>query len=72
MMLSYVYGNFNPPEEIINKANQLFELEEVQDDMGVWLGNNEMLISVEEKVTRILLYDVTTNISKFRRFIKGE
>ena len=71
-MLSYVYDNLNPPAEIVNKANQLFDLKEIKDDTGVWMGNEDILISVEEKVTRIMIYDVSMNIKKFRRYITGE
>ena len=71
-MISYVYKNEIAPSMIIKRIRQLFDLEVIEDDDCVWLGNDNLLIAVEMNLTRIMLYDISTNIKMIRRIIMGK
>lgn len=70
-MISYAYRNLNTQASIIEKAKELFELEIIDEPNGTRLGNDKILIDVEEKVTRIIVYDISVNIKKLRQYIMG-
>lgn len=71
-MNSYVYKNMLTSSEIIEKINLLFDLEILEDDDCTWLGNDNFLIAVEHDLTRILLYDLSTNIKILKKIILGQ
>lgn len=68
-MISYAYKNLNNPASIVKKAKELFELKTIEEQNGIWLGNDKILINVEDNVTRIILYDISVNIKNFRQYI---
>lgn len=71
-MNSYVYKNLLTSSEIVEKINLLFDLEMLEDDDCTWLGNDSFLIAVERDLTRILLYDLSTNIKILKNIILGQ
>ena len=71
-MNSYVYMNRITSSEIIENIKHLFDLDILEDDDCTWLGNDNLLITVERDITRILLYDLSINIKILKKIIMGQ
>lgn len=68
-MISYAFNNNSSSLAVANKAKELYGLCTIEEKSSIILGNEKMLIDVEEDIIRIILIDDETNIKKLINFI---
>ena len=68
-MISYAFNNSGSRTSIAEKAMELYNLSIIDEKDSVILGNEKMLIDIDDNITRIMLLDGETNIRKLINFI---
>ncbi len=68
-MISYAFNNSSSRALVADKAMELYNLSVIDDKDSVILGNEKMLIDIDDNIIRIMLLDGETNIKKLINFI---
>lgn len=68
-MISYAFNNSGSRALVADKAMELYNLSVIDDKDSVILGNEKMLIDIDDNIIRIMLLDGETNIKKLINFI---